>query len=146
MTDTHMLEGNVYNDECAVVDGLTTNLNPCTVGTFGCSPPPIIFNEYTNTFSGMRSVYHCQSSVMVFTGHCSTRYACRTDPNSGECNGDLISVCVRNAAYIVIDASLICLSVSAATTVTRDRGSRIKYLSRCQLSWILIRSRETARA
>ncbi|KIM47344.1 hypothetical protein M413DRAFT_64049 [Hebeloma cylindrosporum] len=68
---------NVYDDSCNVVDGLTTTFNPCTVGTFGCSPPPIIFNEYTNSFTGLR-------------------YACRTDPNSGTCGSDVVSVCCRN--------------------------------------------------
>ena len=41
----------VYDDSCNAVDGLTTNKNPCTTGTFGCSPPPIIFNRYTNSFN-----------------------------------------------------------------------------------------------
>ncbi|KAI0786919.1 hypothetical protein C8Q75DRAFT_720300 [Abortiporus biennis] len=68
---------NVYDDSCNQVDGLTTNQNPCNEGIFGCSPPPIIFNEYTNTFTGLR-------------------YACRTDPNSGVCGNDVISVCCRN--------------------------------------------------
>ncbi|KAJ7892902.1 hypothetical protein B0H14DRAFT_960933 [Mycena olivaceomarginata] len=68
---------NVYDDSCNVVDGLTTNQNPCTEGIFGCSPPPVIFNRYTNTFSGLI-------------------YACRTDPNSGVCGNDVISVCCRN--------------------------------------------------
>ncbi|GJE91283.1 hypothetical protein PsYK624_074320 [Phanerochaete sordida] len=68
---------NVYDDSCNVVDGLTTNQNPCDVGIFGCSPPPVLFNEYTNSFTGLR-------------------YACRTDPNSGVCGSDVISVCCRN--------------------------------------------------
>ncbi|KAH6914742.1 hypothetical protein BKA70DRAFT_1256952 [Coprinopsis sp. MPI-PUGE-AT-0042] len=67
----------VYNSGCAAVDGLTTNQNPCTQGIFGCSPPPIIFNRYTNTFSGLI-------------------YNCRRDPNSGTCGSDVISVCCRN--------------------------------------------------
>lgn len=67
----------VYDDSCNAVDGLTTTGNPCTEGIFGCSPPPIIFDEYTNTFTGLR-------------------YACRTDPNSGVCGSDVISVCCRN--------------------------------------------------
>ncbi|KAJ7099832.1 hypothetical protein C8R44DRAFT_810371 [Mycena epipterygia] len=71
---------NVYDDGCHVVDGLTTNQNPCTEGIFGCSPPPIIFNEYTNSFTGLR-------------------YACRTDPNSGVCGSDVISVCCRNDGH-----------------------------------------------
>ncbi|KAF9487588.1 hypothetical protein BDN71DRAFT_1360905, partial [Pleurotus eryngii] len=41
-----------YNT-CNVVDGLTTNINPCTQGIFACSPPPVIFNGYTNTLTGL---------------------------------------------------------------------------------------------
>ncbi|KAJ7641985.1 hypothetical protein FB45DRAFT_988318 [Roridomyces roridus] len=67
----------VYDDSCNIVDSLTTNLNPCDQSTFGCSPPPIIFNRYTNTFTGLV-------------------YACRTDPQSGVCGNDVISVCCRN--------------------------------------------------
>ncbi|KAH6918092.1 hypothetical protein BKA70DRAFT_1088960 [Coprinopsis sp. MPI-PUGE-AT-0042] len=67
----------VFTTDCAGVDGLTTNQNACHQGIFGCSPPPIIFNEYTNTFTGLR-------------------YKCRTDPNSGSCGGNTISVCCRN--------------------------------------------------
>ncbi|KAF1968340.1 hypothetical protein BU23DRAFT_541261 [Bimuria novae-zelandiae CBS 107.79] len=68
---------NVYDDSCNAVDGLTTTKNPCTEGIFGCSPEPILFNRYTNTFSGLV-------------------YACRTDPQSGSCGRDVISVCCRN--------------------------------------------------
>ena len=46
--------GNVYDDSCDIVDGLTTNENPCDQGIFGCSPPPILFDEYTNSFTGLR--------------------------------------------------------------------------------------------
>ncbi|VDB90159.1 unnamed protein product [Peniophora sp. CBMAI 1063] len=67
----------VYNDDCSAADSLTTNKNPCDQGIFGCSPPPIIFNHYTNTFTGLK-------------------YVCRTDPNSGKCGSDVISVCCRN--------------------------------------------------
>ncbi|KAL0958452.1 hypothetical protein HGRIS_000594 [Hohenbuehelia grisea] len=67
----------VYNSACGAVDSLTTNQNPCNQGIFGCSPPPIIFNRYTNTFTGLI-------------------YNCRRDPNSGVCGGDVISVCCRN--------------------------------------------------
>lgn len=48
--------GSVYDDSCNAVDGLLTNGNPCTDGIFGCSPPPILFDEYTNTFTGLRLV------------------------------------------------------------------------------------------
>jgi hypothetical protein len=68
---------NVYDDSCNVVDGLTTTGNPCTAGIFSCSPPPIIFTGYTNSFTHLR-------------------YACRRDPNSGKCGNDVISVCVRS--------------------------------------------------
>ncbi|KAF8073904.1 hypothetical protein FPV67DRAFT_1778485 [Lyophyllum atratum] len=67
----------VFDDSCIVVDGLKRNQNPCTEGIFGFSPPPIIFNEYMNSFTGRR-------------------YACRTDPNSGNCGGTVVSVCCRN--------------------------------------------------
>ncbi|KIP06847.1 hypothetical protein PHLGIDRAFT_444461 [Phlebiopsis gigantea 11061_1 CR5-6] len=67
----------VYDDSCNAVDGLTTNGNPCTSGTFGCSAPPVIFNQYTNS-------------------HTHARYTCRTDPKSGSCGSDGISVCCRN--------------------------------------------------
>ncbi|KDR70437.1 hypothetical protein GALMADRAFT_76112 [Galerina marginata CBS 339.88] len=67
----------VFDDGCNVVDGLTTNQNPCSEGIFGCSPPPIIFNQYTNTFTHLR-------------------YACRTDPSSGRCGNTVVSVCCRN--------------------------------------------------
>jgi len=50
------LTGNVYDANCNQVDGLTTTGNPCTNGIFGCSPPPIIFNRYTSTFSGLMLV------------------------------------------------------------------------------------------
>ncbi|KAF9036753.1 hypothetical protein BJ165DRAFT_1532854 [Panaeolus papilionaceus] len=75
--DAEVSRWNVYNDNCDVVDGLTTTENPCFSGTFGCSPPPIIFNRYTNSFTGLI-------------------YDCRTDPNSGKCGNDVISVCCRN--------------------------------------------------
>ena len=47
----HAPPGNVYDDGCNVADELLTNGNPCDSGTFGCSPPPVIFNRYTNTFT-----------------------------------------------------------------------------------------------
>ncbi|KAJ6495198.1 hypothetical protein C8R45DRAFT_824181 [Mycena sanguinolenta] len=68
---------NVYDDSCNVVDGLTTNQNPCDEGIFGCSAAPVIFDRYTSTFTGLT-------------------YACRTDPNSGVCGSNVISVCCRN--------------------------------------------------
>ncbi|KAJ7495419.1 hypothetical protein FB451DRAFT_1020090 [Mycena latifolia] len=67
---------NVYDDSCNQVDGLTTNQNPCDEGIFGCSPPPIIFDEYTSTFTGLR--------WPKYQGH-----GC-----SGVCGNDVISVCV----------------------------------------------------
>ncbi|GJE91285.1 hypothetical protein PsYK624_074340 [Phanerochaete sordida] len=68
---------NVYDDSCNVVDGLTTNENPCTQSIFGCTPPPVTFDSYKNSFNGLQ-------------------YACRPDPNSGKCGNDDISVCCRN--------------------------------------------------
>jgi hypothetical protein len=50
------LTGNVYDDSCNQVDGLTTTGNPCTNGIFGCSPPPVTFNRYTSTFTGLMLV------------------------------------------------------------------------------------------
>ncbi|KAK7690584.1 hypothetical protein QCA50_005682 [Cerrena zonata] len=67
----------VFDDSCNVVDSLTTNKNPCTQGIFACSPAPILFTGYTNTFTGLK-------------------YACRTDSRSGKCGGTVISVCCRN--------------------------------------------------
>ncbi|KAF5346062.1 hypothetical protein D9756_010804 [Leucocoprinus leucothites] len=80
---------NVYDDSCNQVDGLTTTNNPCTEGIFGCSPPPIIFNHYRNTFSGLQ-------------------YACRTDPNSGRCGNDVISVCFLAQFVVNIWQGILC--------------------------------------
>jgi len=66
---------NVYDDSCNIVDGLLATGNPCDDGIFSCSPPPILFVGYKNTFTGLE-------------------YACRQDPNSGRCGSDVISVCV----------------------------------------------------
>ena len=51
-------KGTVYDDNCNPVDGLLTNENPCTTpsGIFSCSPPPIIFDGYKNTFTGLQYV------------------------------------------------------------------------------------------
>ena len=46
--------GTVYDTSCNAIDSLTTNKNPCDQGIFGCSPPPVLFNEYTSTISGLR--------------------------------------------------------------------------------------------
>jgi hypothetical protein len=54
--DGLLLVGSVYDDSCKQVDGLTTTGNPCTQGIFGCTPPPITFNRYTSTFSGLMLV------------------------------------------------------------------------------------------
>ncbi|TFK63632.1 hypothetical protein BDN72DRAFT_775687 [Pluteus cervinus] len=71
----------IYDDSCNPVDSLTTDLNPCTTGgIFACSPPPITFVKYTNTFTGLM-------------------YACRKDANSGVCGSDIISVCCRNDGH-----------------------------------------------
>ncbi|KAJ8093877.1 hypothetical protein PM082_009744 [Marasmius tenuissimus] len=44
----------VYDDSCNAVHGLTTNQNPCNEGIFSCSPPPVLFIGYTNTFTKLR--------------------------------------------------------------------------------------------
>ena len=56
--------GDVYDANCNVVDGLTTNQNPCTSGTFSCSPAPITITGYTNTFSKLRSAFWIYESKM----------------------------------------------------------------------------------
>lgn len=43
----------IYDDSCKAVDSLTTSRNPCDTSTFGCTPDPITFNRYTNTFTGL---------------------------------------------------------------------------------------------
>lgn len=50
---------NVYDDSCNIVDSLNTNQNACTQGIFGCSPPPIIFDQYTSSNSGLVWVFGC---------------------------------------------------------------------------------------
>ncbi|KAJ8074258.1 hypothetical protein PM082_012568 [Marasmius tenuissimus] len=65
---------NVYDKDCNIIDGLTTNNNPCTVGMFGCSPDPILFVRYTNSFDG--SQYQCQPAA-----------------DGDACDRDIISVC-----------------------------------------------------
>ncbi|TFK58445.1 hypothetical protein BDN72DRAFT_806416 [Pluteus cervinus] len=73
----------VYEDNCIVADYLTSkdgNVNPCTSGMFGCSPPPIHFNKYTNSHTGLI-------------------YDCRPDPNAGRCGNYDIAVCCRNDGH-----------------------------------------------
>ncbi|KAH8757331.1 hypothetical protein F5883DRAFT_649100 [Diaporthe sp. PMI_573] len=67
----------VYDTDCRVVDGLSTTENVCNDGIFSCSPAPITFTRYRNSFT-----------------HLS--YACRTDSRAGSCGGNAISVCCRN--------------------------------------------------
>ncbi|KAK0226500.1 hypothetical protein IW262DRAFT_1457733 [Armillaria fumosa] len=64
----------VYDDSCNPVLTVITD-NPCTQGSFSCSPAPI-------TFTGL----HLNGQ----------NYACRGDPNSGSCDGHGIQVCCRN--------------------------------------------------
>lgn len=64
----------VFDDSCNVMKEVITS-NPCTEGTFDCSPAPI-------TFTGL----HLNG----------LNYACRGDPNSGTCGGFTIQVCCRN--------------------------------------------------
>lgn len=40
-----------------------TTGNPCDQGTFGCTPPPITFNSYKNTFSGLVWVHLLRRSA-----------------------------------------------------------------------------------
>lgn len=111
--------GTVYDDSCNAVDGLTTTENPCTQGIFSCSPPPIIFDGYTNTFTHLQSVVHRTShSLHILNTTPSTRYACRTDPNSGTCGSDSISVCVSGTFHISWYSIVQYCSNSAATTAT----------------------------
>ncbi|KAG6357983.1 hypothetical protein INS49_013866 [Diaporthe citri] len=44
---------------------------------FSCSPAPITFTRYGNSFTGLT-------------------YACRTDSRAGSCGGNIISGCCRN--------------------------------------------------
>ncbi|KIJ29368.1 hypothetical protein M422DRAFT_132947, partial [Sphaerobolus stellatus SS14] len=67
---------NIYNNNCTIVDGLTTNENPCISGIFSCSPAPVHFTEYINTYN-------------------SRVYLCQTGSSFGICGNDAISVCVR---------------------------------------------------
>ncbi|PBK60552.1 hypothetical protein ARMSODRAFT_965986 [Armillaria solidipes] len=64
----------VYDDSCNSVLTVITD-NPCTQGSFDCSPAPV-------TFTGL----HLDGQ----------NYACRGDPNSGSCDGHGIQVCCRN--------------------------------------------------
>ncbi|KZV61890.1 hypothetical protein PENSPDRAFT_592216 [Peniophora sp. CONT] len=46
----------VYNNDCDPVDGMCTHNNICNFKSpFGCSPAPIFFNQYWNTFDGKLS-------------------------------------------------------------------------------------------
>ncbi|KAJ3488287.1 hypothetical protein NLI96_g2942 [Meripilus lineatus] len=65
-----------YDDSCnAVETWIYTGTNPCTSGTFSCSPPPI------------------QITGAKILGNW---YACRPDPNSGSCGGHTNNYCCRN--------------------------------------------------
>ncbi|THG95492.1 hypothetical protein EW026_g6167 [Hermanssonia centrifuga] len=66
----------IFDDSCNVVEtDIYVGVNPCTNGKFSCSPPPI-------TITGAEIQ--------------GNQYACRSDPNSGSCNGETITVCCRN--------------------------------------------------
>lgn len=98
------MQGDVYNNTCNVVDGLTTNINPCTQGIFACSPPPIIFHGYTNTLTGLRLVSMLRRHLIVILA-LAYRYVCRTDANSGTCDGTIVSVCVStNFEYLTTES------------------------------------------
>ncbi|PBK73922.1 hypothetical protein ARMSODRAFT_951449 [Armillaria solidipes] len=64
----------VYDDSCNTALTVITD-NPCTQGSFSCSPHPI-------KFTGLH-----------FNGK---NYACRADSRSGSCHGHKIQVCCRN--------------------------------------------------
>ncbi|KAF9556213.1 hypothetical protein CPC08DRAFT_694693 [Agrocybe pediades] len=74
--DATVSRWSVYAGNCNEVDGLTTTENPCTSGTFGCSPPPIFFDSYTSSFTG-------------------ETFSCSRDGASESCGSDQISVCCR---------------------------------------------------
>ncbi|TFK60603.1 hypothetical protein BDN72DRAFT_507247 [Pluteus cervinus] len=86
--DSHYDVWRVYDDSCKQHDVLsipgTPGWNPCFQGMFGCSPPPIHFNTYKDSHTGLI-------------------YNCRPDPNSGSCQNDfgtdIISVCCRNDGH-----------------------------------------------
>ncbi|KAJ7714528.1 hypothetical protein DFH07DRAFT_974452 [Mycena maculata] len=68
---------NVYNDGCTLVDGFAANLGPPNVPGMQCTPPtPRLVTVYNSTKSGL--------------------YQCRTDPRSGLCGKDVITVCCRD--------------------------------------------------
>ncbi|KAK0241137.1 hypothetical protein EDD85DRAFT_948231 [Armillaria nabsnona] len=64
----------VYDDSCNSALTVITD-NPCTQGSFSCSPAPI-------KFTGL----HLNGQ----------NYACRSDSRSGSCSGHKIQVCCRN--------------------------------------------------
>lgn len=51
VNDGTCYSGNVYDDDCQVVDGLTTTTNPCDSGTFSCTGSPVTFNGYRSSFT-----------------------------------------------------------------------------------------------
>ncbi|KAK0195968.1 hypothetical protein F5146DRAFT_1133409 [Armillaria mellea] len=63
----------VYDDSCKAILTVFAD-NPCDAGAFGCSPA-VTFNALHLNGSG---------------------YDCRSDPNSGTCEGHDIQVCCRN--------------------------------------------------
>ncbi|KAF8340448.1 uncharacterized protein EI90DRAFT_2989707 [Cantharellus anzutake] len=69
---------NIYDNNCKVVDGVTTDLNPCNQpsGIFACSGSPIYYYGYVNSFTG-------------------TKYNCGRDNTTESCGSDIISVCLQ---------------------------------------------------
>ncbi|ETW82155.1 hypothetical protein HETIRDRAFT_115608 [Heterobasidion irregulare TC 32-1] len=65
-----------YDDSCKAVETyIATGVNVCTSGKFTCSSSPV-------TITGAKIL--------------NNWYACRSDSQSGSCNGEKISVCCRN--------------------------------------------------
>jgi hypothetical protein len=62
--------------------------------------------------------------LMLYSHQHGSSYACRTDPNSGVCGNDVISVCVSHPSPAVT-APLIHLFFSAATMET-DTAPNVK--------------------
>ena len=79
LADVPFFADYVYDDTCEIVETLIyTGSNPCTDGSFSCSPPPI-------TITGANIL--------------GSWYECRTDPRSGSC-GHKINVCVSSPACV----------------------------------------------
>jgi hypothetical protein len=107
-----ILTGNVYNGSCQIVDGLTTNQNPCTQpsGIFDCTPPPLMFGAYTSSDTGIK-------------------YTCFQDNLTETCGTDPISVCVSLQAISLFTGALLTgahsLSVASNKPANYDEYSTL---------------------